>query len=310
MLKKLFAIAIMLLFSFTLSAQDKNDTTIKVNGNYITLSEIVVNNKLDIPSFIERVKNDTTFYKAFRNLRIISYTSLNDIRMLDKKGNTEASLQSKTKQIRIGNCRKMQVIQETSTGDMFDDNHNFNYYTAEMYAALFFTKDSACGEDNIVKGHDFSTEGLSGMEKHKQQLKMLFFNPGKKINGLPFISGKTEIFDESMADKYDMSIDLRNFNNTSCYVFTIKVKDDKKNGVVINEMTTWFNEKTFEIVARNYSLSYDAGVYDFDVNMEVQMTKVGDLLVPSLLRYNGNWKAIFKKREHGVFTATLFDFVR
>jgi len=74
-------------------------------------------------------------------------------------------------------------------------------------------------------------------------------------------------------------------------------------------MTTWFNEKTFEIVARNYSLSYDAGVYDFKVEMEVQMTKIGDLLVPSLLSYNGNWKAIFKKRERGVFTATLFDFV-
>jgi len=310
MLKKVLAIAMILLFSFTLPAQVKNDTTIKVDGNYITLSEIVINNKLDAPSFIERVKNDTSFYKAFRNLRIVGYTSINDIRMLDKKGNTEASLQSKTKQLRTANCRKMQVLQETSGGDMYDNNHNFNYYTAQMYAGLFFTKDSVCGEDNIVKGHEFSTEGLSGMEKHKEQLKMLFFNPGKKISGLPFISGKTEIFDQSMADKYDMNIDLRDFNNISCYVFTVKVKDDKRSGVVINEMTTWFNEKTFEIIARNYSLSYDAGVYDFNVDMEVQMTKVGDLLVPSLLRYNGNWKAIFKRREHGVFTATLFDFVR
>ena len=201
-------------------------------------------------------------------------------------------------------------MEEASDGDMYDNNHNLNYYTAVMYAGLFFTKDSVCGEDNIVKGHEFSTEGLSGMEKHKEQLKMLFFNPGKKISGLPFISGKTEIFDESMTDKYIMDIDLRDFNNISCYVFTIKVKDDKKNNVVINEMTTWFNEKTFEIVARNYSLSYDAGVYDFNVDMEVQMTKVSDLLVPAILRYNGNWKAIFKKREHGVFTATLFDFVR
>ena len=141
-----------MLFLFTLSAQNKNDTTIKVDNNYITLSEIVVNNKLDVPSFIERVKNDTTFYKAFRNLHIIGYTSLNDIRMLDKNENTEASLQSKTKQIRTGNCRKMEVLQETSTGDMYDSHHNFNYYTAEMYAGLFFTKDSVCGEDNIVKG--------------------------------------------------------------------------------------------------------------------------------------------------------------
>lgn len=299
------------LFSFLfISAQQKKDSTVKVDGNYITLSEIVVNNKLDVASFIDRVKNDTTFYKAFRNLRILGYTSLNDIRMLDKNGNTQASLHSKTKQIRTGKCRKMEVLSQTTTGDMYDNNGNFNYYTAQMYAGLFFTKDSVCGEDNIVKGHDFSTSGLSGIEKHKEQLKMLFFNPGKKINGLPFISNKTEIFDESMADKYDMNIDFRNYENHPCYVFSIKVKDGKQNGVVINEMTTWFNEKTFEIVARNYSLSYDAGVYDFKVDMEVQMTKVGDLLVPALLRYNGNWKAIFKKRERGVFTATLFDFVR
>jgi len=310
MLKKLFAIAIMLFSCSALSAQVKKDTTVKVEGNYITLSEIVVNNKLNVPSFIERIKNDTTFYKAFRNLHIIGYTSLNDIRMLDKNGNIEASLQSKTRQLRKRNCRTMEVLTDTSTGNMYDDHHNFNYYTAEMYAGLFFTKDSVCGEDNVVKGHEFSTEGLSGMEKHKEQLKMLFFNPGKKISGLPFISGKTEIFDESMADKYDMNIDVENYNRVSCYVFTIKAKEDKKNGVVINEMTTWFNEKNFEIVARNYSLSYDAGVYDFNVDMQVQMTKIGDLLVPSLLRYNGDWKAIFKKREHGVFTATLFDFVK
>lgn len=310
MLRKVFAIIFLLQWSFSLVAQVKKDTTLKVDGNYITLSEIVVNNKLDIAAFIERVKKDTTFYKAFRNLHIIGYTSINDIRMLDKDGNTEASLKSKTRQVRTGSCRKMEVLQQETTGDIFDAEGNFNYYTAEMYAGLFFTKDSVCGEDNIVKGREFSTSGLSGMEKHKQQLKMLFFNPGKKINGLPFISGKTEIFDESMADKYDMSIDLRNYNKNSCYVFTIKVKDDKRSSVVINEMTTWFNEKTFEIVARNYSLSYDAGVFDFDVNMEVQMTKVGDLLLPAVLRYNGNWKAIFKKREHGVFTATLFDFMR
>ena len=79
---------------------------------------------------------------------------------------------------------------------------------------------------------------------------------------------------------------------------------------MIDNMTTWFNEKTFEIVARNYSLSYDAGIYDFDVKMQVEMTKIGSLLVPSVLRYNGNWKAVFKKRERGIFTATLFDFVK
>jgi hypothetical protein len=310
MFKKIFALVILSVIYFILPAQNKNDTTVKVDKNYITLSEIVVNNKLDVASFIERVKNDTTFYKAFRNLHIVGYTALNDIRMLDKKENIQASLNSKIKQTRSGNCRRMQVLQQVVTGDMYDGKGNFNYYTAEMYASLFFTKDSVCGENNIVKGIEFSAKGLSGMEKHKQQLKMLFFNPGKKINGLPFISGKTEIFDESMADKYDMAIDVQDYNNINCYVFKVNAKRNSKNGLVIDEMTTWFNAKTFEIVGRNYTISYDAGVYDFNVHMEVQMTKAGDLLVPSLLRYNGNWKVIFKKREHGIFTATLFDFAK
>ncbi len=293
-----------------LSAQHNQDTVVNIEGRLVTLSEIVINNKINVPAFIEKVRTDTTFYKAFRTLHIIGYTALNDIRMLNSDGDNKASLHSRIRQIRSGNCRSMEVLEETSTGDIYDADHNFNYYTGEMYASLFFTKGSVCGENNIIQGHDISTAGLSGMEKHKAQLKMLFFNPGRQINGLPFISGKTAIFDKDMADRYDMSIDMEQHNNTSCYIFTIKARPEHKGDVVIDEMTTWFNDKTFEIVARNYSLSYDAGVYDFNVQMEVELTKFGDYLVPSLIKYVGNWKAIFKNRERGIFTATLSDFVK
>ncbi|HUS02646.1 MAG TPA: hypothetical protein VMY77_13000 [Chitinophagaceae bacterium] len=303
--------AAFILFSpFILSAQNNNDTVVNIGGRLITLSEVVVNNKINVPAFIDRVRTDTTFYKAFRTLHIIGFTALNDIRMVYKDGDIKASLRSKIRQLRNNNCRSMEVLEETTTGDIYDKNKNFNYYTGEMYAGLFFTQGTICGEDNIVKGKELSTAGLSGMEKHKAQLKMLFFNPGKQINGLPFISGKTAIFDKDMADRYDMSIDMEEHNKTSCYVFTLKGKENRKGDVVIDEMTTWFNDKTFEIVARNYSLSYDAGVYDFNVQMQVELTKFGDYLVPSLIRYIGNWKAIFKKRERGIFTATLFDFVK
>jgi hypothetical protein len=202
----------------------------------------------------------------------------------------------------------METLEEKTTGDMYDLNHNFNYYTANMYASLFFTKDTVCGEDNIVKGREFTTSGKSGIEKHKEQLKMLFFNPGKKINGLPFMSSKTAIFDDEMAEYYDMSIDMDFYNNTSCYIFRQKVKPGKENKVVVDEMNTWFNDSTYEVVARNYSLSYDAGVYDFTVNMEVQMTTFQNLTVPAVIRYNGSWKAVTKRRERGVFTATLSGF--
>ena len=290
------------------SAQKQADTIIVLGSKLITLSTVVLDNKLNVPSFIEKVKNDSSFYKAFKNLRILNFSAINDIRMNDKKGNLNASLFSHTKQTVQNGCRTMQVIDEKISGDFYTDSKDYNFYTAQMYASLFFTKGSICGEDNIVKGKEFTTEGKSGMEKHKEQLKILFFNPGKRINGLPFMSSKTAIYDDDIADSYDMDIDWEPYNNSNCYVFKQKVKDGKKGTVVVDEMNTWFNDSTFEVVARNYTLSYDAGVYDFKVSMEVQMTKVGDLSVPALIRYNGNWKAIFKKRERGIFTATLSDF--
>ncbi len=308
MIKKIIPAFFCLILSTQSPAQEKKDSIVTVGNKTITLSEVVVNNKLNVPAFISRIKNDTSFYKAFRNLHILGFTAINDIRMNDSDGKMKAGLHSTTKQIRGNNCRTMQTLEERVTGDIYDQNHQFNYYTPQMYASLFFTKDSICGETNIVTGTEFSTKGKSGMDKNKEQLKMLFFNPGRRISGLPFISNKTAIYDDEMADKYDMSINIDMFKNTSCYIFTQKVKPGNKGDVVIDEMTTWFNDQSFEVIARNYSLSYSAGVYDFKVQMEVVMTKYGEYTVPSLIRYIGNWKAIFKDRERGVFTATLFDF--
>jgi len=277
----------------------------------VSLSEVIIRTDLNVARFINQVKNDTTFYKAFRNLHVIGFTSWNDIRIRDKRGVTQAALLSKTRQLRTAGCRTMEVLSESSSGDFFNTDHQYNYYTAELYAGLFFTNGKICGENNIVKGTDFSPRGKSGLAKHKQQLKTLFFNPGKKIAGIPFIGDKIDIFDPDRAELYDFNIDYGDYEGQSCYVFTIKAKPDlggKKDKVVIDNMVTWFNTRSMEVMARKYDMSYNAGVYDFDVHMEVEMTKVGELLVPKLLRYIGNWDVAFRKRERGVFTATLFDF--
>jgi hypothetical protein len=280
----------------------------------IDLSEVIVRTDINIPKFIERVKNDTTFYKAFRNLRVLGFTSLNDIRILDKKGKQRAGLQSKTRQNTSNGCRTMDVLNETTDGDFYDAGKNYNYYTAELYAGLFFTNGKVCGETNVVKGVTFDAKGKSGVAKSKEQLKMLFFNPGKKIPGIPFIGNKINIFDPEVAELYNFSIDQEDYGGQSCYVFTVKAKEElsgaDKNRIVIDNMVTWFHAKTMEVMARNYDMSFKAGVYDFEVHMEVELMKFGDLLVPKVLRYKGNWDVVFKKRERGVFTATLFDFVR
>lgn len=308
-----------LLFVFfiivSLSGFAQEDTSdVEAIRRTINLSEVVVRSDLNVSKFLQRIKNDTTYHKAFKNLHILGFTALNTIEMSDKKGRLRASLQSKTRQNRSGGCRTMDILDEKVTGDFYDRKRDYNYYTAQLYAAFFFTKDKVCGETNIVKGSDITLQNKQGLDKRKEQLKMLFFNPGRKIPGIPFVGDKLDIFEPDMAPYYDFSIDMQEMNSQQCYVFAIVKKDDlsasDKNKIVFDNITTWFNSKTMEIVARNYDLSYDAGVYDFDVHMQVQMIKFGDYLVPQTLRYSGNWDLVLKKRERGRFTATLFDFNR
>lgn len=299
---------LLLLLSLSFSFCQAQDSTYNFEKKIVTLKEVVVRSNLNVPEFIKRVKDDTTFHKAFLNLKILGYQSLNDIRMLDKKGQNIASLNSKTQQYVKNHCRWTRTIEEKTTGDIYNSSGGYEYYTAQMYAGIFFAPDTVCGENNIVAGTSFSTNGKSGMAKHKEQLKMLFFNPGKRIPGLPFIGNKVALFDQEVSENYDFIIDMAEYRGQLCYVFRMVPLADKRGSVVINEMTTWFNPDNWEIVGRNYDLSYNAGVYDFDVHIEVEMAKFGELLVPKVMRYNGNWDVMFKKRERGIFTATLFGF--
>jgi hypothetical protein len=273
---------------------------------------VVVRNNFDYKTLLSQIKEDTTFYKAFRNLRVLGFTSYNDIKMLDKSGGVKASLFSKTRQNRADGCRTMDILEEKVTGDFYDRKGEYNYNTPELYAGLFFTKGKICGENNIVKGRNLLTSDKKGMEKHKEQLKMLFFNPGKKIPGIPFVGDKLDLYDESAHKLYDYRLDIEEYHGTLAYIFSITPKEEnlKNDRVVVDQMVTWFDMKTLEVLGRNYSLSYKAGIYDFDVSMEVEMAKFDGLTVPKVLRYKGDWSVIFKKRERAIFTATLFDFKR
>jgi hypothetical protein len=306
---RIATLILLLLICQSIFAQD---SVVTVDKKKFTLTEVIVRNNFDYKRLLQQIKEDTTFYKAFKNLRILGFSSYNDIKMRDKKGVIKASLLSKTRQNRKNNCRTMDVLEETVTGDFYDNNKNYNYLTAQLYASLFFTKEPVCGETNIVAGKNITTSDKKGMDKHKEQLKMLFFNPGKKIPGIPFIGNKLDLYDDDARKVYDYKLDLQEKEGRLFYVFSITPKPDlgmfKKDKVVVDEMTTWFDQKTLEVFYRSYSLSYKAGVYDFDVSMEVQMTNFKGLTVPKTLRYIGNWDVIFKKRERAIFTATLFDF--
>lgn len=282
-------------------------------AHHLTLDSVVVSASrvdFDVPGFIKMVENDTTFYKAFKNLRILAYTGSNNIKILNKRDKVMASLESITRQHRHYGCRTMSVVSEKTTGDFYDHKKEYNYYTAELYANLFFTKGEICDENNIVKGGSDVKTGSKEMEKHKEQLKELIFNPGQPIPGVPLISNKVAIFSDKVAPMYNFSITSAEYGKVPCYVFTAQAKPEFRKSVVINKLVTYFSKDDLEIVYRDYSLSYNAWVFDFDVNIKVQMTHFDGLMVPSVIDYNGDWKVPFHKREHAVFTARFYDFAQ
>jgi len=272
----------------------------------IILDEVMVKavrSGFDVRAFIDKVRKDTTFYKAFKTLHMLSYTMYNDISMEDKKEHTKASYNSLTRQDVKNHCRTMTVKQEKVTGDFFKKKREYRYYTAKLYAHLFFTNGTICHENNIV-GNKVSR----GSTKYEDQLRALIFNPGKRISGIPGIGDNVAIFDQPYFDQYKFHLSRVLYNHEDCYVFSGSPKEEFKNDVVINELKTWFRVSDFAILARDYSLSFKTLFYDFDVVMRVKLKFVKQQLVPYEIAYKGNWHVLTKSREIATFTAIFTDF--
>jgi hypothetical protein len=283
-------------------------------GNYfapILIDEIIINSNkenFNIGDFINRIKNDTTFYKAFRSMHLVTYNAENDIKVFEKKGaKIKASLQSETKQIYRNGCRTMNVLEEKVTGDFYDKKGNYNYYTAELFASLFFTKGKVCGENNIVKGKLEEESGGSNIEKNKARLKQLMFNPGSKISGIPLMGNKSAIFEPDVARMYDFKLSVDVKNGVDCYVFEATPKPQYLKDVVYRKFKTWFRQSDYSIISRDYALVYNTLAYDFNVVIHVDLEQKSNMLLPAYISYNGNWFAFTKGREKVTFTAK-FDY--
>jgi hypothetical protein len=287
-------------------SQAQPETGSKVYQGVI-LDEVMVKavqGGFDVKSFIDKIRKDTTFYKAFKTLRLMSYTMYNDIEIVDKKGATKASLNSITKQTVKDRCRSMQVIQEKVAGDFYTRKHDYNYYTAKLYAHLFFTKGTVCNESNVI-GPKVNYKGTA---KYEEQLRMLIFNPGQRIYGIPGIGENVAIFEKPTMDKYEFRLYRENYLGDDCYVFKAKPKANSADDVVVNELKSWIRVSDNAMLARDYSLSYNTWIYDFDVVMRVKLKTVKGQLIPYEISYKGNWHAVTQPREIGTFTAIFTDF--
>jgi len=303
MMRKWWVIAVPVLLCSHKGIAQRYDTT-TVFSAPVSLDAYVIKSGFDVNAFIRRVRNDTTFYKAFRSMRLLSYNAVNDIKVYDKHGGLAAKEYSRTRQEMVMGCRSTNVLERKTTGDFYDRKGGYNYYTAELFAYLFFTQGTICNENDIVAG-TMNDYGKGQMEKRKYELKQLIFNPGSAIRGIPFMSDRESIFDVAEAGKYDFAITLQQYDGEACYVFKITPKDGYKRKVIYNNVTTWFRKSDYSIVARDYSLSYHTMVYDFDVIMKVRTKQVNNKLLPTYISYDGDWHVFTKKRERVKFSSVI-----
>ena len=291
------------------SAQDSST-------NYLTrtvqLDEVVIRASrydFDVEGFIKRVENDTSFYKAFKTLEILGFTASHEIRVFGPKGRIRASLEGTTEQVVQGGCRHNVFLDKKVTGDFYRRNGKYRYYTASMYGALFLSPDTICGGNNLVQGGngDIGTGGLS-LEKHIRQLEILVFDPGKPVPGIPLVGREVAIFNPSIEPRYDFSIRSGDYEGTPCWIFSARCKPGMEHKVVIKNLVTYFDTADYRILYRQYALFYSNWLFDFDVNMEVRMTRFEGQTVPKEILYQGNWGVPINKRERVHFDVKLSGF--
>ncbi|MBP7273153.1 MAG: hypothetical protein KA974_04895 [Saprospiraceae bacterium] len=275
------------------------------------LDEVVIADtriSYDVPNFIRMVIHDKTFYKAFQNLRTVNYSAYNNIRIFDKKGGLKSKYYSETEQAIQDKCRTMQFLSVEHSPNFFDRNNDYNFYTAKLFDLIFFTKGKVCqsSQKDDVQHH---TQAVSSQDQqYIAQLKQLIFDPGDAID-LPFIKGKSAIFAEKMMPYYDYTLSSKIYNDeTDCYVLSVVAKQPQSGQTIIKKLETYFNKNDFQIVARNYELQQSTLVFDYNVKMAIKLTRLGDIYLPAVIEYDGNWDIPLQPRETGKFTAQFYNF--
>ncbi len=314
---KTFAIIFLLLLSTTIKLFAQKSTLPRDIVKVVQLDSVVVKavkKGFSVADFIEMVKKDTSFAQAFENLRYANHLIDSEMYFYDKKRREKASAKIKAQQfVNERNCRWMQPLDKETKGHFYKKRKKkrgeYKYYTTKLFDHTFFTKDTVCMRSRTAtRSRQITGKGL---QKRKQQLKSLIFNPGSQIEGIPLISKKLAIFDDKMTPYYNYFIESVNFRGKDCYVFKIQQKTGLKkraaNKVVIDNLTSYFDKETFEIIARKYTLSYRSPLFDFEVAIRVFLQNVQGLLVPKTMHYNGFWDIPLKKPEIATFDVKISE---
>lgn len=272
------------------------DTLLK----HIALDEVVISAQaggFDVAAFVQRVRTDTTFHKAFLNTRFHPHSLRSEARVRRKDERETAALRRVAHLVRDGR-RAMQVIDSVQeSGRLRDRKGRFRYLTIEMYDDVFFPK-GAFTADNTVAGRKLEVQRGSRFEKYKSELKKFMFDPGTEIASVPFIGDKLALFSPEMAPLYDFRIWADERGGRPCWVFSASAKPGIREGrTVIKTMDTWFDQDSCDVLARTYRIAHASPFLDFDITISVRNIRLGEALVPVRVTYDGDWDIPFQQRE-------------
>lgn len=271
---------------------------------------VVKGEKLNVEKFINAIINDTSFYQAFRNMKKYTFIAENRIVTFDKKDKVEGTIYRKIKHNNDGPY-KMEYLVKQDNGKVYKKNGKYQLYTVEMFDYIFM---NAYNTDFVPNAPVNSGKTKGGTnESYKDKLKTLIFNPGRPIKGLPFIGDKTQIFTANMRQYYDYTFfNATYLDSIPVYHFKISVKPDlsnwTKDGLMIKELVTIFDKRNFEILGRYVDMKYSNLLFDFDVQMNIEMSYFDEVKLPTKISYQGNWDYPLKKEERASFAIVHKDY--
>ncbi|MHA4893448.1 hypothetical protein ACXZ1K_01750 [Pedobacter sp. PWIIR3] len=275
------------------------DSTVKISAQ-----------RFGIETFINAIITDETFYQAFRNMKKYTFTAENRIYTYDKDNKVEGKIYRKIRHNNDGPY-KMEYLAKEESGKLYKKNGKFQLYTVEMFDYIFMNPQNS---DLVTEGPmTTGAKGKGANEGYKDKLKTLIFTPGRPIKGLPFIGDKTQIFTANMRQYYDYSYDSGMYlDSIPVYRFKVAVKQDissgTKDGLMIKTLTTIFDKRNFAILGRYVDMKYGNLLFDFDVQMNIEMSYFGGEKLPTKITYQGNWDYPFKKEERASFLIVHKDY--
>ncbi|MCB9166391.1 MAG: hypothetical protein H6595_02820 [Flavobacteriales bacterium] len=282
-------------FLLASAAQAQPDTLL----GHITLDEVVISARasgFSVDSFVRQVMDDTTFYHAFLNTKVHPHDLRSDLVVRNKREKETATLFRRGHLERDGAYAELVLDSVAEGGRLRRRNGDFRFLTVEMYDDVFFPKGRYIAS-NTIRSRQQEIERGSRFDKYKSELKKFMFNPGQEIASVPFIGDELALFSPEMQPHYDYRIWSDEREGHECWVFSADTRTGEEDDTVIRTMSTWFDQGTGQVIAREYHLVHNSLLLDFDITIHVRNDVVDGELVPLQVDYDGLWDIPFSKPE-------------